>query len=95
MCVHGIVFFFPNILGSRSQLAGNTLHFAHATLEMIQADITVTNQTCREYEPVWPSGKALVRLVSGRGRFDSPNRLSFFFKDCGLWTLSYYFATHS
>ena len=45
-------------------------------------------------EPVWPSGKALVRLVSGRTsvryRFGSP----FSSKGCGLWTLSCDFVHH-
>ena len=43
-------------------------------------------------ETVWPSGKALVRLVSGRHGFDSPLRLSFLLKSCGLWTMSCDFA---
>ena len=30
-------------------------------------------------EPLWPSGKALVRRVSGQSRFDSVLRLSFVF----------------
>ena len=37
-------------------------------------------------EPVWPSGKASGWLAEGP-RFD-PLRLSFLFKNCGLWTLS-------
>ena len=40
----------------------------------------------RGYEAVWSSGKALVRLVGGRMRFDSRLRLCFLFKSCGLWT---------
>ena len=41
-------------------------------------------------EPVWPSGKALGWQAEGL-RFD-PLRLSFLFKNCGLWTLSCDFA---
>ena len=39
---------------------------------------------------MWPSGKALGWLAEGP-RLD-PLRLSFLFKDCGLWTLSSDFA---
>ena len=43
-------------------------------------------------EPVWPSGEALDWHWQAEGpRFD-PLRLSFLFKKCGLWTLSYDFA---
>ena len=45
-------------------------------------------------EPVWPSGKALVRPVSGLHWFDSPLRLSFIFNCRGLRTLSTDFAPH-
>ena len=38
-------------------------------------------------EPVWPSGKALGWKAELGPRFDSL-RLSFLFKNCGLWTLS-------
>ena len=41
-------------------------------------------------ELVWPSGKALGWEAEGP-RFD-PLRLSFLFKNCGLWTLSCDFA---
>ena len=41
-------------------------------------------------EPVWPSGKALGWEAEGP-RFD-PLRLSFLFKNDGLWTLSCDFA---
>ena len=40
-----------------------------------------------ECEPVLPSGKALLRLVSGLSRFDTPVRIFLLFKSCGLWTL--------
>ena len=39
-------------------------------------------------EPVWPSGKQ-------RDLGSNPLRLSFFFKSCGLWTLSYDFVPHN
>ena len=45
-------------------------------------------------EPVWPSGKVLGWYTEGP-RFDSPLRLSFLFKCCGLWTLSCDFVTHN
>ena len=48
------------------------------------------NLTPRSGEPVWPSGKALGWKAEGP-RFD-PLRLSFLFKNGGLWTLSRDFA---
>ena len=41
-------------------------------------------------EPVWPSGKALG--WEAEGLWFDPLRLSLLFKNCGLWTLSCYFA---
>ena len=58
----------------------------------MQAQRGVSRHTADTYcnEPVWPSGKALGWQAEGP-RFD-PLRLSFLFKNCGLWTLSCDFA---
>ena len=52
--------------------------------EVVDADLTC--------EPVWPSGSSVRLIVLGslsrQSRFDTPLRLSFLIKGCGLWTLS-------
>ena len=44
-----------------------------------------------ECEPVWPSGKAGKQRDLGSNLL----RLSFLFKNCGLWTLSCDFITQN
>ena len=53
---------------------------------MVSLEVKPNVSKIRLSEPVWPSGKALGWYAEGP-RFD-PLRLSFLFKNCGLWTLS-------
>ena len=52
--------------------------------------------TGKPNEPVWPSDKVLLRLVSGGTSVRIRRlRLSFLLKSCGLWTLSCDFVPHN
>ena len=57
-------------------------HFAY--LKTLDFYFKQHNLCLASSEPVWPSGKVLFRLVSGRLQFDSPLRFSFRFKSCGF-----------
>ena len=55
-----------------------------STRLLSSVEVTISHGTLSspEGEPVWSSGKALGRDLSS-----NPLRVSFFFENCGLWTL--------